>query len=392
MHAQLRSAVALIWFFLGNFELAGLALPTHVGTPEVLSHGNTGVRLLLERSPEPREVRAITGSLYFRREGQTTWKSAGAALHLTTQGGNQLLLRVGEQIFTSPRFHLKSREGRLLINGETFVGSLVATGHKDQLVLVNELPLEQYLLGILPGEMVPSWPHEALKAQAIAARTYALYMKKHPKHSLYDLERTVRDQVYDATGKVFSRVASAVKETQGQVLNLGGKVFKSFYHSRCGGSTELATTVWRSREGHRESVQCPYCQKNPFRWQTLIPARELRALLQTRPEARSLPKLELGGRTISGRVAFLKLKDGLNERRIASDELRSLFGYTRLKSTYFEWESVPQGILFKGLGNGHGVGLCQWGTKHLAERGWNAHDILKHYYPGTRVDFIAVAR
>ncbi|NBT59044.1 SpoIID/LytB domain-containing protein, partial [bacterium] len=144
-------------------------------------------------------------------------------------------------------------------------GALKWTRNGQMFSVVNYLGLDDYLLGTLGSEMSPSWEIEALKAQAVASRTYALYMIKHPKHSDYDLERSTQDQVYGGVEAEHPRVREAIQATSGEVLSFKDQPIKAFFHSRCGGSTETPGFVWNHHQGYpQKKVACPYCLKNPF--------------------------------------------------------------------------------------------------------------------------------
>ena len=164
----------------------------------------------------------------------------------------------------------------ILYKTERFRGALKFTLSKSQLMVTNVLPLEDYLVGSLASEMSASWELEALKAQAVASRTYALYMIAHPKSSTYDLEKSIQDQVYTGVDAESQRVRIAVRETRGEYLGMQGKPVKTFYHSRCGGTTETARSVWsNTARDSKFRVTCPFCQKKPFIWKASIRIKEL---------------------------------------------------------------------------------------------------------------------
>lgn len=250
---------------------------------------------------------------------------------------------------------------------------------EDSLLVVNIIPVEDYLMGTIGSEMSPTWPMEALKAQAVASRGYALYMKKHPKDKAYDLEKDIRDQVYGGTDLESKKVIEAVRTTESQYLTANGELPKTYFHSRCGGTTETSASVWNERTAHHHSVPCPYCRKNPYVWSARLefdPLARFLGLSKLDP-LRILPTKT----SLSGRLLALKFSSPSGEKWLSTDEFRALVGYTRIKSAQFNWQIEHQQVKFQGVGSGHGVGMCQWGAKHLADEGKNYKEILAHYYP-----------
>jgi stage II sporulation protein D len=211
----------------------------------------------------------------------------------------------------------------------------------------------------------------------VASRTYALYRLKNPRHRFYDLEKGILDQVYSGVEAESVRVKNAVRETAGQFLSRAGHPIKAYYHSRCGGSTETSDSVWKQRFGPGQKiVDCPYCRRNPYHWKASFDLSDLSRALK-------LPVFQILSiqKTPSGRIAELTVGEPGKEKKITSDEFRSLLGYTRLKSALFEWRIERQDVRFEGIGAGHGVGMCQWGARYLAQQGLNYRQILKYYYP-----------
>ena len=157
---------------------------------------------------------------------------------------------------------------------------------------------------------------------------------------------------------------------------------KAFFHSRCGGSTESAAFVWSQSSGFpQKRVTCPFCIQNPFKWETQTTTDELFRWTGLDPH-RSL-RIEPGDRGPSGRLASLHFIAGTQKTSVRADRLRSRLGYTKLKSTQFLWRHDGNQISFQGVGNGHGVGMCQWGARYLAQQGKTYREILAHYYPGS---------
>lgn len=283
--------------------------------------------------------------------------------------------------------------------------------------VVNEVSLEKYLDGLVNAEFSAKWKEEAIAAQVVAARTYAYYQIQGSRRRHFDVDATIKDQVYDGSMKEDYRASLSVKRTEGLLLTTGGTMnplpIKAFYHSTCGGQTELPENVWGGKyPGFKRSVHCPYCANSPrFNWDTEFTAREFSdVLLRTaksglnRVRLRSWPAdwkkwvatpenlrdIRVGARDAQGRVSRLIaswVHDGATTRlELTAQQLRDWFGAVRVRSATFE--IFPQGGTrwrLEGRGYGHGVGLCQWGAKVMGEKGYSMASILKFYYPDATV-------
>jgi stage II sporulation protein D len=265
------------------------------------------------------------------------------------------------------------------MKGRRYRGRLRAVARGGEIYIVNHLPLEMYLGGTLGGEMSPAWSMEALKAQAVAARSYALHRREKPRNALYDLDSSTDDQVYLGVAGESPRSWTAVRETAGVYLATGGSAADIHYHSRCGGETESAASVWGSTRTSAARIPCPFCRRFPYRWHAAwSPAEFLRKLgLPPSDRVAVLPVYQ----SPLGRVQEVEVATPSVRRRLPSDALRRMLGYTRLKSSRFAIQHTGREIRAEGVGSGHGVGMCQYGAKYLAEKGAKYSEILSHYYP-----------
>jgi stage II sporulation protein D len=259
-----------------------------------------------------------------------------------------------------------------------------------ELIVVNHVPLEEYLAGLLGSEMYPSWPIEALKAQAVAARTYALHHSAQSRNYAsakdYDVTSTVLSQVYEGAHKEGARAHKACEETKGLVLMRDGAIFPSYYHSCCGGMTELAHNVWDGERGPPQ-VKDRFCKGSPKRsWTLSVGFDELSSALAKDGVALGrVTALSVEKEDDSPRNEFVILADREGAHRVRATELRRLLGYQRLKSTWFDIALRGERIVFTGRGYGHGVGMCQWGAKGMSDEGYSFDQILKHYYPDAEI-------
>lgn len=267
-------------------------------------------------------------------------------------------------------------------NGFEVRGDVVVRVHRGRAQLINVIPLEDYLVAVLGSEMPRSFPEEALKAQAVAARTYALQKKLEQMDAPFHLGSSVIHQVYGGTEREHERTRAAVGATRGLVVTFDLQPIEAYFHASCGGRTEEGAHALGRDLPYLRSVDCPCGGLPASRWEATVPLKELRRALglSSRPEA-----LSIVGRTRSGRVTFVDA----GRRTIDAVTLRRKVGYTRIKSLSFELTRQGDGALhFTGRGYGHGAGMCQWGAKALADEGRSFREIIAHYYPGTELQHL----
>ncbi|SNB44835.1 SpoIID/LytB domain-containing protein [Geobacter sp. DSM 9736] len=275
----------------------------------------------------------------------------------------------------------------VLVNGKRYRGTIECLPDAKGILVVNELPLEEYLVGLINSEISSQWPIEAVKAQAVIARSYAVYQKGTRRNPLYDLESSIMDQVYDGSDSEDSRAARGVEETAGEILTYNGNVIRAFYHSNCGGHTEAAENVWGSSLPYLKGVECRYCTTAPSaRWEQVLPLSRI----ETQLNAAGIPgagikEIVSGSRNRSGRLGEVILVTSRGRQVVPAGKFRMAVGSTIIKSTNFEVRTSAENASFSGNGYGHGVGLCQWGSKQRAADGFDYREILSYYYPGVRM-------
>ncbi|HJV35655.1 SpoIID/LytB domain-containing protein [Geomonas sp.] len=277
---------------------------------------------------------------------------------------------------------------RVAVNGKGYRGVLeVSAGTERGLLVVDELPLEDYLVGLINCEISSAWPMEAIKAQAVIARSYAIFQKNARRGAPYQLESSVMDQVYEGCDVEDSRAARGVQETAGEVVTYDGKVIQAFYHSNCAGHTESSKTVWGLSIPYLRGVACRYCQEaNPIGWELKLPLKKVEAQLKAAGiRVAGVREIRVLERNESGRVQDLVVIDGKGRTIVPGVAFRKALGYSQLKSTNFEIRMAGDDCLINGAGSGHGVGLCQWGAKQRAADGFDYHEILTYYYPGVKL-------
>lgn len=278
-----------------------------------------------------------------------------------------------------------SASSALFVNGKPYRGVVEASPGEKGVLIVNELPLEEYLVGLINCEISSAWPMEVVKAQAVIARTYALNKKQARSTSFYHLESSVIDQVYDGCEIEDSRARRGVSDTAGEVLSYQGEVIQAFYHSNCGGRTEASEHVWGKSLPYLGGVDCAYCLTSASSaWDLKITLTELEERLKAAGYKVSVvTDIRAGARNSRGRLRHVMVVSSRGEISLTGDQFRKAIGYSVIKSTNFTVRVEKGEAGFSGLGNGHGVGLCQWGAKQRALDGFGYDEILSYYYPGT---------
>jgi len=275
----------------------------------------------------------------------------------------------------------------LRVGGGEFAGRLRVSARRGALLVVAVLPLEEYVAGVVGKEAPPSFHPEALKALAVAARTYARAAQSAPRDAEYDVAASVDDQVFGAPGGAAGAAEEAARGTQGEVLEYAGALARAVYHSTCGGSTESAADAWGKDYPYLRSVPCRTCRHSPaWRWEYRMGPAEARRIARALGVAagRAL-RIEVMERTRTGRARRMRISSGAVAREVSAAAFRREAGYARVRSLKMEIRPLGGGWLFLGEGYGHGVGLCQWGADGLAREGASYRQILAHYYPGATV-------
>src|SRR5438309_4910929 len=297
-------------------------------------------------------------------------------------------LTVNGQLLRSDRLEVRGRDGELTINGLTVGGRVIVKRQNGKLLAINEVPLEDYVKGVVPSEMSAAWHPEALKVQAIATRTYALYKMRQNARKDFDVLASIKDQVYLYRGRASAGAAArAVDDTRDLVLAYLDEPILAVFASTVGWQTEDAWNVWAVNMTYLKGVECPFDLNSPwYQWRTdiALPMLEQRLRDEGFPVG-IIASLAPATYTKAGRVIQVRILHSGGELYVKGDDLRRVLGYTVLPSTQFDFDIVGMQVQFAGRGNGHGVGLCQWGAKELAERGYSAETILRYYYPGADI-------
>ena len=295
--------------------------------------------------------------------------------------------------FTPRRISIIPETGRTVsVNSKHYKGSLqVIRKNSGRLAVVNCLDLEDYVKGIAVRETSHYWPMEALKAQAVVFRTFALYRRNESGTRDFDVTADVFSQGYGGQAAERYRISDAVDQTRGEVLFYDGKILPAFYHSTCAGHTEDASKLWDINIRPLKGVACGFCKESPhFHWKAVIPKDMIRqAWNKKQPGMKEVRGVSVRARNASGRAATLLIKTEDQSLVIAAKDFRHLIGQDVLRSTDFKVSARGNDLVFEGKGWGHGAGLCQWGAYFKAKKGSDYTEILSYYYPSSSLHKIA---
>ncbi|MBX9670386.1 MAG: SpoIID/LytB domain-containing protein [Candidatus Obscuribacterales bacterium] len=240
---------------------------------------------------------------------------------------------------------------------------------------INVIDLEDYLKSVLPSEMPSSWHSEALKAQAIAARSYALANLGKYRTQGFDVKPTVDDQAYRGAVAETAATNKAVAATTGIVMKHRGKIVPGFFHSTSAGATDVAEHVWTKEVPYLKSVPDVDHKSKYVLWERKFATLQIDKALGK--EIGNVLGLFAAHRSPSGRVKQLLVVGTRGSTFVPGSTIRQLFA---LPSTNFNVLAYQDAYVFKGQGFGHGLGMSQWGARSLAEHGYNAAQILTYYY------------
>lgn len=319
-----------------------------------------------------------------------------------------------------------SKGDYIAVNGTKYRGNIILSQNGGAMTVINEVDLEEYLYSVIGKEMSPSWHIEALKAQAICARTYAINnWNKYASYG-FNLCTTQMSQVYFGISGETERTIQAVEETRGQIVKYNGKIAQTFFYSSSGGKTANVKYVWGSDFPYLVSVDDPYeDEKESHRnWQVKFTADEIEQKLANADVDVGNVTNVIVNKQNEGTVYELIIKGDKGEYTLKNERTRTFMG---LKSQYYtvegngayevkslkgEWFNIKENLpeyykenaknvldiikkntiiesdefTFTGAGWGHRIGMSQYGAKAMAENGFTAAEILTHYFPGTTVE------
>lgn len=363
------------------------------------------IKVLLDDKPESKNITLGSTVVLSSVDKRIAIVNEGNTLYVNIEG-DKVIINIGDNSFTSESFKIETKERNVFLsyNKKSYRGAIKFFSNGSKLIIVNELPLEDYLKGVLPLEMPigkGNENNEALKAMAVAARTYS-FNKMNKNNKTFDVYLDVRDQVYGGVAAEKALTNKIIDETRGLILTYNDNPAQVFYSASCGGHTENSKNVFGKYdipylEGVKDGDE-PYCSIMPnFEWTEEYSEDKFLAMLLKAGEIKNInytiDDMEIESRFISGRVNELKISLESDENDdieiiLKGNSIRSIIRRTNggiLRSTMIEIEMDDDDIVFNGKGNGHGVGLCQWGTLSLSHEGTDFKEILSHYFRGTEI-------
>jgi stage II sporulation protein D len=357
-----------------------LILPAPV-TAQTLEPFNRTVRVLLATTPTA--LVSATGAHSGQVDGAPRFTTSSALDWPVSARNGQLLVdgnRVGSSLL------LSAENGFLRVNGDRYRGQMLLTAVDDQVEVINLVDIESYLRGVVPSEMAAAWPLEALKAQAVAARSFTLTSLN--PGARYDLCATDQCQVYRGVEIEHPRTDNAVAATAGVVVTFQGVTARTYYHADSGGMIASSQEVWGSASPYLVArADAPTTTPHRSWVQSLDAAAVSSSLAAAGYGVGAVRSLRVVRVSESGRVLELEVTGSAGSRVVRGTLLTSLLRGWGLKSTRFV---VQGGLTVRGDGWGHGVGMSQYGAVALARSGYDYGRILAYYYPTTSLtQFVA---
>ncbi len=343
------------------------------------------VRVLIEQSTEAVQIVSEDGLLLYAPEAAFFQKKSGKQ-EISLSVCNARIQYNGHDLQKAVRI-TSPQEKPLSINGRKYRGFVWVRVADNQLMVINHVGLEEYLYGVVPREISPSWPEHALKTQAIAARTYALYHMIKREKELYDVFSTTSSQVYGGKDVEHRATKEAIDATKGLIVSYGGRIALTLYHANSGGITERVAEVWGSDIPYLASVPDEFSVGKPgSSWKKKLSVEDIQQRLQEYglPVTRVM-MIEPVERAESGRIKKLEIQQPEGSFYLSGNSFRLIVGPGKVKSANFVVQKEQDTYLFQGKGYGHGVGMSQWGAREMAKKGYEFRSILGFYYKGTAI-------
>ncbi|MDR3172562.1 MAG: SpoIID/LytB domain-containing protein [Treponema sp.] len=423
---ELRRRLGVLPGVDGNRPLVRRSISAN--PPRVKALGTEGAGLAVVRvglAEEQGSIAVKTGGPYTLHsvDGQRLFVGgAWEALWADMQNGKLRIQNPGGTIIISDKpvvLAYQELENTTLVAASateerSYRGSLEFRPETGGITLVNSLNIEEYLYGVIPAEMPSYWPFEALKAQAIAARSYTLAFLGRYKEKGFDLYGSVLSAAYRGVSGEARTTTAAVDATRGMYLKAGGQPLQAYYSANHGGYSEDSRAVW-GYDSFMAAVPDKYLsprttwlppdelvrwiQARPvsyssvvnlhssqaYRWEKWVSPEDIRSRIADQGDIGEILQVISRGRGISGRINEVEIKGTKGSLRVKGDRIRSRLG--GLRSNLFTIRSKlgrdgkPEYFIFQGAGWGHGVGMDQSGAAGMAQAGFKTVQILKHYYP-----------
>ncbi|MBE9177027.1 SpoIID/LytB domain-containing protein [Oculatella sp. LEGE 06141] len=385
-------AAMLLWFV----AIAELT----VGTAPARAQEELEMRVAVERGVEQVTVGSSTGAILRNESGQVLAELPAQKAFVLDADVGRVIVNTAQSQQPAGLVWLEPSDGGYVYIGDKWYRgrALVVPTGQEELTAVNYVDLEEYLYSVVGAEVPTSWPIEALKAQAVAARTYALHQRQTSANEVFDVGDTTSWQVYGGLSEEAVSTQMAVNATKGQVLTYSGRIIDAVFHACAGGHTENVEDVWRNPLPYLRGVPAYDADVPACQWSRNFTAAELSNNL---PGLGNIIAIVPQSQTASGRIVRMEVRGDAGTRVMTGEEIRRALG---LRSSKFRISAprmaqiastgggptVPTDFLFEGSGYGHGLGMSQWGAYTLALQGSTYQQILNHYYTGTALARIQI--
>ena len=356
--------------------------PTSEEKPASLSAPTT-VRVLLQENVKSAYIKHSGRVNIYTQDKNKKYKvSQSGTLSVKTQKNGQI--QVGTLIAKQPIFIEPVGKTTMELSSNKYTGTFKILPGTNTFSIIELTPLENYLYGVLPHEMHHTWALEALKAQAVAARTYTLKSIEKKVNEPFDLYSDVRSQVYKGSAQVYDSVKKAVDQTRRQVLAYKGELFYTYYHGNCAGGTDHVK-IWNEKAPHIKPLSGASCKydshSKSFNFTQDIPKSSAEKFAKSNGLKGSLKSIKVSKKTSTGRANLLTIKTSEGSKQVRCTDFRAATGIRSCKLTDIDVGTTK--IHFKGHGYGHGIGMCQDGAHGMAKQNYTYKQILKQYYPGS---------
>ena len=283
-----------------------------------------------------------------------------------------------------------TNDGFVKLNKSKYSGKLIfVPKDDDRFSILEEIGVEEYLPGVIEGEMPIKWKDDALQAQVIAARTYAIYQRKIKTNALYHINK--QDLAYKGSYMNQRKTKKIVDQSRGTVMVYNWKLFPGYFHSTCGGHTEDINLVFNLKSiPPLSGVDCGHCNNSKYyHWEKKLGKNEIENKLNvTKSKVKKIRNITTEEIGPGGHCSTIKIEHAGGTKRVNANDFRLIVGPNNLRSTSFSIKNNGSSFIFEGIGWGHGVGLCQYGTQDMAKSGVKWFDILRHYYP--KIDLVKI--
>ena len=283
-----------------------------------------------------------------------------------------------------------SNKGFVKLNKSKYCGKLILVPKDDdRFSILEEIGIEEYLPGVIEGEMPIKWNDDALQAQVIAARTYAIYKRKINSDALYHINKL--DLAYKGSYMNQTKTRGIVDKSRGTVMVYDWQLFPGYFHSTCGGHTEDINLVFNLKSiPPLSGVDCGHCNNSKYyHWKKKLGKNEIENKLNvTKSKVKKIRNITTEEIGPGGHCSTIKIEHAGGTKRVNANDFRLMVGPNNLRSTSFKIKNNGSSFIFEGSGWGHGVGLCQYGTQDMAKSGFKWFDILRHYYP--EIDLVKI--